>query len=59
MTDTSRRAAHDRCSELMPESIRERNEGCMTMKEKLTIHKQIVEESKRKLQQWKEGRKRG
>ena len=29
----------------------------MTMKEKLRIHKQIVESNKRKLKDWKEGRK--
>ena len=29
----------------------------MTMKERLKIHKQIVEENKRKLKEWKERRK--
>ena len=29
----------------------------MTMKEKLTIHKQIVKENERKLKEWKKRRK--
>ena len=47
----------ERTSLLVASTKLEKGMRAMTMKEKLAIHKQIVESNKRKLKEWKENRK--